>query len=65
MPSQTWGTLTPDEKIEDLRRDLLKLFDAVNFLAGDLQRFSALAADTDRKMSQALEAIEALQSKAG
>lgn len=63
--AKAWQDLTLEEKVEDLRRDMLKIYDAVNSLAGDVQRVWSLSRETEKKLSEALKAIEKLQSPKG
>lgn len=63
--AKMWDQLTSEEKIEDLRRDMLRIYGVVNSLAGDVQRTWSLSRETEQKLSEALRAIEKLQSKAG
>ena len=63
MP-KTWDQLTQEEKIEDLRRDMLRLYEAVNSLSDGVQRTFSLARESERKVCEALAAIQKLQASA-
>jgi hypothetical protein len=56
--AKTWDQLTPEEKIEDLRRDVVNLFDALN--ASNRAR-ALVATHVDEAKSLAREAIAAVK----
>lgn len=52
MVQRTWEQLTPAERVEDLRRDVVRLFTALR----------EMASEQDRLRSQVSEAIARLDS---
>ena len=63
MPPKTWQELTPAEKIEDLRRDVQKLFDVVNALSDDLRRTWNHSQKNEAKLSEVSKGVATLEGR--
>jgi hypothetical protein len=62
MP-KTWEQLSQSEKIEDLRRDMLRIYSAVNALATDVGRTWSFTRETSAKLSEVAKAVGALEGR--
>jgi hypothetical protein len=56
-----WEELTPDEKVEDLRRDVVRLFTAVNGALDELRRVSGETSQAQNLASEVAKAVQALE----
>jgi hypothetical protein len=63
MAAKTWNEFTPTEKIEDIRRDVARLFEKLNWLTSDLQQVWKLANDDHSKLSKVAKAVEDLEAQ--
>ena len=61
--AKKWDDLSQSEKIEDLRRDMLRIYEAVNALASDVGRTWSFTRETSAKLSEVAKAVEALEEK--
>jgi hypothetical protein len=62
MPKK-WDELSQPEKIEELRRDMLRIYDAFNALASDVGRTWSFTRETSAKLSAVAKAVEALEDR--
>jgi hypothetical protein len=63
MAPKTWDRLTDPEKIEDLRRDMLKIYDVFNSLAADVQRTWNAVQQTNAKLTEVSKAMAGLEAR--
>lgn len=61
--AKTWEQMTQAEKIEDLRRDVVRLFDAYNDLSRRLTAGSAHIGQLSTIASEAYRAVEELKAR--
>jgi hypothetical protein len=64
MP-KTWDQMTQAEKIEDLRRDVLMLIDALNGTRRSSELLANHIDDAKNKANSALKAVAELQAQRG
>ena len=62
MP-KTWEQLTEPEKIEDLRRDVVRLFDILTHLRNDVARVWGAAQENQTKLFEVAKAVEELENR--
>ena len=61
--AKTWEQMTQAEKIEDLRRDVVRLFDAYNDLSRRLTAGSAHLGQVATVASEAARVVEGLKAR--
>lgn len=62
MP-KTWEELTKPEKIEDLRRDVLRIFEVLNALVADVRNNHVRIGDLNTKVNSVLEEVARLSDQ--
>lgn len=60
---KTWDKMTSPEKIEDLRSDVVRLFDVLNVATGDIRRCWNLAQQNQSKLTEVAKAVEELKGR--
>ena len=63
MSDPMWKQQSQAEKIEDLRRDVTRLFDAMNNGAASVQQIRKLANENHALLSEVAKAVENLERR--
>lgn len=63
MTKKLWKDLSEPQKIEDLRQDVARLFDKLNWLTSDVQKIWGLVNEDHSKLSEVSKVVERIESQ--